>query len=293
MNGVVNVFKEKGFTSHDVVAVLRGMFGGLRVGHTGTLDPGAEGVLPVCVGRATKLAGYFSGADKAYRAELVLGVRTDTLDLDGAVLGSAGYDFSEGEIRGVVESFVGEYMQTPPMYSAVKVKGKKLYELARKGQIVEREPRLVKIYGIQVAFEDDGIWLHVECSKGTYIRSLCADIGERLGCGGCMGRLLRTASGGFVVEKSLRLSEIRRLYDSGNCCSFLIPPELALPAPCGNVVGSATAALNGNPLPLKCCSLEDLEEGERCWLYHDSALLGLYTLVGGMLKPEVMIHENN
>jgi tRNA pseudouridine55 synthase len=199
------------------------------VGHTGTLDPQAEGVLPVCVGRATKLAGSLTAQDKSYLAELVLGITTDTGDTTGAVTSTSDVNVSLPDIEKCVSSFVGGYMQVPPMYSAIKVNGKKLYELARAGKTIEREARFVEIYRIEI--KEAGcseaancrIWLDIDCGKGTYIRSLCEDIGGKLGCGGTMGALTRTRSGAFALENALRLSEIERkikedswdfLYDS-------------------------------------------------------------------------------
>ena len=217
MEGVLNIYKEKGFTSHDVVAKLRGILQMKKIGHTGTLDPQAEGVLPVCIGSATKLCDFIMEKEKEYRAQLILGVQTDTQDLTGTVLHtSEDYkQISEDRLTEVIESFVGEYEQVPPMYSAVKVNGKKLYELARKGISVERKARKVVIFSIgieKIALPE--VRLVVRCSKGTYIRTLCEDIGSRLGTYGCMGELLRTASGRFLLEDSVKLSEVERLFQT-------------------------------------------------------------------------------
>ena len=185
MDGILNIYKEKGFTSHDVVAVVRRTINQKKVGHTGTLDPDAEGVLPICVGKATKLADYIMNTGKTYEAEITLGVETTTQDSSGEVTARQSVDFNEEKIEQAVYSFNGDYMQIPPMYSAVKVNGKKLYELARKGQEIERKARKVEIRDISIIefMPPDKIKISVDCSKGTYIRTLAADIGIKLGCG--------------------------------------------------------------------------------------------------------------
>ncbi len=186
IHGVLNVYKGKGYTSHDVVAKLRGITGQKKIGHTGTLDPDATGVLPVCLGKATKLCDMLTDKDKTYEAVLLLGVSTDTQDAGGEVLGTSDTaGLGEKEVREAIQSFVGGYDQVPPMYSALKVGGKRLYELAREGKVVERKARPVDIYQIRVLKMDlPRVWMEVSCSKGTYIRTLCHDIGEKLGWGG-------------------------------------------------------------------------------------------------------------
>ncbi|MDE6167837.1 MAG: tRNA pseudouridine(55) synthase TruB, partial [Acetatifactor sp.] len=187
MNGIIIVNKEAGYTSHDVVAKLRGICGQRKVGHTGTLDPAAVGVLPVCLGTATRLCDLLADRDKEYVAELLLGVETDTQDTTGRVTAEHSVKIEEEEIRRICQGFVGEYEQIPPMYSALKVNGKKLYELAREGKEVERRARPVQIYSLEVLdCRLPVVTLRVSCSKGTYIRTLCADIGEKLGVGGTM-----------------------------------------------------------------------------------------------------------
>ena len=193
-NGVIIVNKEKGFTSHDVVAKLRGILKQKKIGHTGTLDPDATGVLPVCLGHATKLCDMLTDKDKTYETVMLLGSVTDTQDISGQVLKSVDVDslrdngeLTDDQILEVIESFVGDYNQIPPMYSALKVNGKKLYELAREGIEIERKARLVKILAIEnVRIEFPRVYMTVSCSKGTYIRTLCHDIGEKLMCGACM-----------------------------------------------------------------------------------------------------------
>ena len=211
-SGIINVYKEKGFTSFDVVAKLRGILRTKKIGHTGTLDPDAEGVLPVCIGRATKVCDILTDKDKVYEAVMLLGVETDTQDTSGAVLSEKQVEVSEEEVKKAILSFVGDYAQVPPMYSALKVNGKKLYELAREGKSVERKARNVQIFSIEILEVNlPRVRMSVHCSKGTYIRTLCHDIGTMLGCGGCMEKLLRTKVGVFELKDTLKLSEIDEL----------------------------------------------------------------------------------
>ena len=217
INGIVNVYKEKGFTSFDVVAKMRGIFKQKKIGHTGTLDPDAEGVLPVCLGRATKVCDLLTDKDKEYETVLLLGVVTDTQDLTGEVLVRKEVNASENEVKSAILSFVGEYMQVPPMYSALKVNGQKLCDLARKGVTVERKARPVTIHGIEILSVDlPEVRMRVHCSKGTYIRTLCQDIGEKLGCGGCMKSLLRTRVAVFALKDALKLDELESKLKSGD-----------------------------------------------------------------------------
>ena len=194
IHGIINVYKEKGFTSHDVVAKLRGIVGQKKIGHTGTLAPDATGVLPVCLGKATKLCDLLTDKDKTYEAVMLLGMTTDTQDITGRILEEKSTEtLTADKVREVIESFIGDYDQIPPMYSALKVNGKKLYELAREGKVVERKARPVKILDIRIIEMDlPRVRMEVSCSKGTYIRTLCHDIGEQLGCGGCKDSLIRT-----------------------------------------------------------------------------------------------------
>ena len=218
INGILNIYKEKGYTSHDVVARLRGIVGQKKIGHTGTLDPDAEGVLPVCLGRATKVCDLLTDKDKTYETVLLLGKTTDTQDITGTVLSERSPDgVTEDEVLDCIRHFIGEYDQIPPMYSALKVGGKKLYELAREGKTVERKSRRVMIYDIRIKeICLPRIRMEVECSKGTYIRTLCHDIGESLGVGGCMESLLRTRVGRFCLEESLRLADVEDHAKNGN-----------------------------------------------------------------------------
>ncbi len=209
MNGIVIVDKPQGWTSQDVTARLRRVFGTRRIGHGGTLDPMATGVLPVFVGRATRGVEFFEHAEKTYETILRLGLTTDTEDITGTVLTQQEAQFTQEEIEAVLEQFRGDILQVPPMYSALKVDGQKLCDLARKGREVERKPRPITIHELTfLGFCDEGIRLRVHCSKGTYIRTLCKDIGEKLGCGGCMAALRRISAGEYTIEESVPLDTL-------------------------------------------------------------------------------------
>ena len=226
LNGIINVYKEKGYTSHDVVAKLRGILKQKKIGHTGTLDPDAEGVLPVCLGKGTKLCSMLTDKRKTYEAVLHLGITTDTQDKSGRILKETLVSCTDEEVRACMESFLGEQMQIPPMYSALKVQGKKLYELAREGIEIERKPRPVTFYDIQLQeISLPYVTFSVTCSKGTYIRTLCYDIGEKLGCGGCMDKLLRTQVDRFHLSDSLKLSEIEALAKEGRILERIVTVE--------------------------------------------------------------------
>jgi len=222
MNGILNVFKPTGITSFDVVRTIRKISNVKKVGHAGTLDPEASGVLPVCIGRATKAIDYIMGDFKIYEVELKLGVTTDTYDREGKILSESEVTLSDEEITGAINSFIGEIKQIPPMYSALKVNGKKLYELARAGIEIERQARPITIYEIDIAsLESPYVKFRVKCSKGTYIRSLCYDIGEILKCGGMMWNLQRTATGQFHIEDSINIEDLNKENISGH----IIPIE--------------------------------------------------------------------
>lgn len=283
MNGIINIYKEKGYTSHDAVARVRGVSGQRRVGHTGTLDPDAEGVLPICLGTATKVCDMLTDKSKVYETVLLLGIATDTQDVSGKITSKAEpkvlSELTKERIEEVIKQFVGEYMQYPPMFSAVKVNGQKLYDMARAGLEVEREPRNVEILSIEIlsdilktnlcdadyfigmklkessvlarfGIENDivekGRWrrvydsvsedkeedcdvirvaLRIECSKGTYIRTLCNDIGEKLGCYGCMEKLLRTRVGEFRIEDSIKIADAEILAKEGKLEEVLKTPD--------------------------------------------------------------------
>lgn len=227
MNGVINVNKPLGITSHDVVYRLRRILSIKKIGHTGTLDPDASGVLPMCIGRATKMADMLTAQDKQYIAEVTLGSATDTLDKTGAVTETAEVNVTEAEIVAVVNKFVGEIEQIPPMYSAIKVDGKKLYELARAGIEIERKPRQVRIDRIEILdidLNNNKLSIKVDCTKGTYIRTLCDDIGRELGCYAHMSGLTRTRSGRFSIEKSYTTEQIEEMFKIGNM-EFITPVD--------------------------------------------------------------------
>ena len=232
MDGVIVLNKPWGKTSHDMVSFIRRLCGIRRVGHTGTLDPAATGVLPICVGKATKAAELLTAADKAYRAELVLGMTTDTQDAEGEILTEQPAACTEEEIRKAVAEFTGEIEQIPPMYSAVRQDGKKLYELARAGITVERKKRKIKIREIAVEKIDlskGTVNIFVSCTKGTYIRTLCEDIGLRLGCGAYMNKLERIRSGQFFLENSYTCDELAELKDAGKLETAVIPVDRLFP----------------------------------------------------------------
>ena len=226
LNGIVIVNKEKGYTSHDAVNIIRRILGTRKVGHTGTLDPNATGVLPICVGKSTRVSDMLMFSDKEYIAEVKLGVITDTYDIWGTVVETKEVNISESMLKEAVLSFTGEIMQIPPMYSAIKQNGKKLYELARDGIEVERKKRKITIYECELlSFENDIFKIRVKCSKGTYIRSLCHDIGQYLGCGACMTSLVRTKASVFDIENSMTLSEIEKKVLTDGANSVLQPPD--------------------------------------------------------------------
>ena len=279
MDGVIVIRKEKGFTSHDVVAKLRGILHMKKIGHTGTLDPDAEGVLPVALGKATRLVDMITDKEKTYEAVMRLGVVTDTQDMSGTVLSqTTELSVTEEELCTVVSSFVGDYMQVPPMYSALKVNGKKLYELAREGKTVERKPRPVRFYEIEILdISFPLVRFRVTCSKGTYIRTLCNDIGEKLGCGGAMEELLRTQSGNFTLEESMTLSQVEEAVANGTIGEKIVSIEDVLsmyPALICTPEGDRLLG-NGNPVP------EELVQGgsreEKVRMYKSSGnFTGIY-----------------
>lgn len=225
INGIINIYKEKGYTSHDVVAKMRGILRIRKIGHTGTLDPEAEGVLPVCIGKATKVVDLIADKAKTYDAVLKLGIVTDTQDMTGEILRTCQVDLSRDRITEVAKGFIGGYNQIPPMYSAKKVNGKKLYELARQGKEIERIPRWVDIHDIRIHDynpKEYELKLSVDCGKGTYIRTLLYDIGEILGCGGSMKELVRTRVGDFNITDSLRLSQVEELVNQDTIENYII-----------------------------------------------------------------------
>lgn len=279
-DGIINVYKEKGYTSFDVVAKMRGILGQKKVGHTGTLDPEAEGVLPVCAGKGTKLCDMLTDHDKTYRATLLLGTDTDTQDITGTVLAKKSTEgLSEEAVREAILSFIGNYDQIPPMYSALKVNGRKLCDLAREGIVVERKARPVTIYDIRI--EEiclPEVVMTVSCSKGTYIRTLCHDIGEKLSVGGCMKTLLRTKVDRFLIEDSLTLAELQKRKDEGRLSEAVLPIETVF-ASYGEI-RAATEGLdklvrNGNPF--RYTEKEDVADKAAFRVYgREGQFIGVY-----------------
>lgn len=295
-NGIINIYKERGYTSHDVVAKLRGILKQKKIGHTGTLDPDAEGVLPVCLGSGTKLCGLLTDRDKAYEAVLLLGQSTDTQDISGTVLERSEAAVSEQEVRDAIESFVGPCQQIPPMYSALKVGGRKLCDLARAGQEVERKARPVTIHEIRILEMDlPRVRMSVSCSKGTYIRTLCHDIGEKLGCHGCMEALIRTRSGQFLVKDSLRLFEVEKLRDEGRLTEAVLPVDRMfahLPAAVLTEDGSRLGH-NGNPFRKTDVEAQPVPEGDVRVYDSRGSFIGIYAFrpEQGLYRPVKMFYQ--
>lgn len=282
INGIVNIYKEKGYTSHDVVAVLRKVVGQKKIGHTGTLDPDATGVLPVCLGRATKVCELLTDHDKTYEALLLLGKTTDTQDISGEVLEEKDpAHLTEEEVRSCIESFIGAYDQVPPMYSALKVNGKKLYELAREGKTVERKSRRVQIHGIRIVEMNlPHVRMEVDCSKGTYIRTLCHDIGEKLQVGGCMEELERTKVGRFLKEDAVTLDEVRQKMEQGEGAELFTPlDQIFAELPAVTVTDAkAWMSYNGNDLQERfLLEKEEWTDGQEVRVYDSRKnFIGLY-----------------
>ena len=276
MNGILLLDKPSGWTSNDAVQKLRGVLHERRIGHSGTLDPMATGLLTVFVGRATRAVEFAEADDKTYIAGLRLGISTDTQDITGTVISSARDDVemdavlpsnhhdapvhgasrycgvTKAELEAALEPFRGSILQTPPMYSALRINGKRLYDLARQGKTVERQPRRVTIQELSILNGEGLEWtLRVRCSKGTYIRTLCNDIGERLGCGGCMSSLRRTDAGLFSVEHAATMEEVLRLSEEGKAESLLLPVDRLFAAWPELTVSLSGERLirNGNPVP--------------------------------------------
>lgn len=287
VNGILNVYKEQGYTSHDVVAKLRGILKQKKIGHTGTLDPEAEGVLPVCLGKGTKLCELLTDKQKTYRAVMLLGTVTDTQDTTGQVLEIREVSVTEQQVEMAVFEFTGDYDQIPPMYSALKVGGKKLCDLAREGKTVERKARRVQIYEIRIEeINLPRVTMTVTCSKGTYIRTLCHDIGKKLGCGACMESLLRTRVSCFELKDSLKLSQIEKLQKQGELGRAVIPMDAVfMQYSAVHVTKDGEKRLkNGNPLDrheLLPCRTKDetgsITDAERVRVYGaDGTFCALY-----------------
>ena len=226
MNGILLIDKQPDWTSNDVVAKLKGILHQRRIGHSGTLDPMATGLLVVFVGRATRAVAFAEGHDKRYLAGLRLGITTDTQDITGAVLEEKNVSVSMEELDQALALFRGEIQQVPPMYSAIKHQGRRLYDIARKGGEVERKPRTITIHDLRLIGQQNGDWLlDVSCSKGTYVRTLCHDLGQTLGCGGCMSSLRRVQAGQFTVDQAVTLEQVQHMADEGRAEELLLPVD--------------------------------------------------------------------
>lgn len=299
INGVINVYKEPDFTSHDVVAKLRGIIKQKKIGHMGTLDPKAVGVLPVCLGKATKLCDVLANKDKTYKATLLLGTETKTQDIFGKVVKKATQEeidaLDEEKVIKTIKSYVGDYEQIPPMFSAIKIKGQKLYDLARRGEEVERPARHCKILEIRIlGIELPRVFIQVTCSKGTYIRTLCHDIGNDLGVGGCMEKLTRTQVDRFDVDTAVKLEDIEKARDEGTLEELVMPIDEVLDGYSKCVVSEEAEKLvmNGNIFTGGDTKFKMNHEDEqivRVYL-EDGTFVGLYKYYAGkrIYKPEKM-----
>ena len=287
INGILNINKEAGYTSHDVVAKLRGITKQKKIGHTGTLDPDAKGVLLICLGKATKVCELLTNKDKVYVTTLLLGKSSDTQDSTGEILSEHPTShLTEEEVADCIKGFIGESHQIPPMYSALKVNGKKLYELAREGKEIERQPRKIAIEEMNILWMDlPRVRIEVKCSKGTYIRTLCHDIGHKLGCGGLMEELLRTKVGDYTLEDSITLDEFRELFLNGQTEEVLLKIEDVFEEypKCTLVKNGESLAYNGNLLPEKMVTRDVwLSHGEKVRLYDCSEnFIGIYQWLEG------------
>ncbi|HOQ76156.1 MAG TPA: tRNA pseudouridine(55) synthase TruB [Thermoclostridium sp.] len=292
MHGILNINKPSGMTSFGVIRRLRGILKTRKIGHAGTLDPDATGVLPVCAGKATKIIEFLMEKDKSYHVVMRLGIETDTQDASGEVLARRSVASSDEEISEAICSFVGDIMQVPPMYSAVRVDGKRLYELARRGVEIERKPRPVTISAIENLTitregEDVRASFDVTCSRGTYIRTLCADIGSRLGCGAHMERLVRTRSGPFSLKDAITLEEVEERAGNGTLQDVVIGMDMALTEFPGLTVDENQAARLGNGVAVPCpASLG--RSGELVRIYNEEgSLIAIGKIIDRGGKPMV------
>lgn len=293
-NGVVNLYKEPNMSSNTAMQKVRRIFDKTKGGHTGTLDPDAEGVLPIVLGKCTKLSDMLMSDEKEYRCELKLGITTDTLDLSGEIISTCDKIIEQNVVIEVIRNFQKEYEQLPPMYSAIKINGQKLYDLARKGIEIERKKRLVNIKSINIVeiVDEYTYIIDVVCSKGTYIRSLCADIGDELGVGGTMGKLIRIRTGEFTTDKAYTLSQLEQLKENGNLLCALITPEQLL-----NNYSKVTCKeqahkflVNGNKLDLKFIESEEkLIKDNKYTVFYKGDLIGIYNNDGEFLSPDIIL----
>lgn len=286
------MYKPSGFTSFDVIAKLRGILKTRRLGHAGTLDPMAEGVLPVFAGSAAKAVDMLVCHDKSYRAKFALGIVTDTQDSTGNVVSENERAVSRDELERAAEAFRGDILQIPPMYSAVSVGGKRLYELARQGKTVERQPRPVTVYGLEILSYDEGERqgeMKISCSKGTYVRTLINDIGGALGCGGIMTGLVRTSACGFSLYDCVTFEELQRAVDGGeDMQKFLLPVDSVFKALPEARLDEARERMYRNGVKLDISKLPPLPEGsDRLRIYGASGdFLGIAKKDGGLLRSE-------
>lgn len=295
-SGVVNLYKPKNMSSNSAMQKVRTIFDRAKGGHTGTLDPDAEGILPIVLGKCTKLSNDIMSDEKEYRAHLILGTTTDTLDLSGTVLNINKTVIDKDSVISAIKSFQKEYEQLPPMYSAIKVDGKKLYDLARQGVTIDRKKRLVNIKKIDVieVIDDYTYVIDVTCSKGTYIRSLCQDIGDKLLVGGCMGKLVRTRTGQFSIENSYTLEELEQLKNDGNLSEALITTETLLKdyqkAVCSPMANKFL--INGNKINTRFLqSDKGFIQNQRITIYNDeNILVGLYIIEEDFAIPDIILH---
>ena len=295
-NGILNIYKQRDFTSNDVVQIIKRLTCS-KVGHTGTLDPQATGILPICLGKATKLADYIMGQDKEYIAEVILGSSTDTQDSHGNMVERSAVMADKLQILEVLSSFVGPIEQTPPMYSAIKIKGKKLYEYARKGIEVKRKPREIDIFKLEVLnwnleTTPQTFTIRVGCSKGTYIRTLCNDIGEKLGTLAHMGHLLRSSSGDFNLHSAITLNTLKKAMEQNKIHNHLRSLESAIghmPRLTIKQEGEKML-LNGNKIPLKSVIEDNVQINTQYLLYtHNGLLAGIYNAEEEILRPKTIL----
>lgn len=290
INGAIVVNKPKDWTSHDVVAKMRGVYSQKRIGHTGTLDPMATGVLVICLGKATKLVEIITGMEKTYEVEFILGYETDTEDSTGKIIQSSDKKVSSEMIYECISKFIGEQKQLPPMYSAIKIDGKHLYDIAREGKVVERKERAINIYGIsEVRIEDEIVKMQVCCSKGTYIRSLVRDIGRNLGTFATMTKLVRTKVGSYSIDQAYSIENIQsNKNDVIINVEELIPNLIRLYS-----VREADRLLsNGNAIDISYVKGKIIEDNNECLLYDSEGILvGIFIRKGKVLKPKIILRE--
>jgi tRNA pseudouridine55 synthase len=288
MNGIINILKPPDMTSSDIVVYIRRLLGEKKTGHAGTLDPAAAGVLPICIGKGTRLFDHLALKDKIYLAEITLGTSTDTQDQQGNAIRHSHTEIAERELAAALETFKGHISQIPPMYSAIKQGGSKLYQIARKGETVQRTPRQVWIHCLEIVRRTaPQSWLlRVECSKGTYIRTLCSDIGETLGCGAHLSMLIRTKSGPFTLEQAVTLEELARLHREGRTGESLIPLDRVLDQYDKVVLPPEyrSAMLNGNTV-----SWEGDVESQTLRIYCGEEFLGIGSSEKGRLRIRTLL----